>query len=538
MAGCQKEDKEVLHESESASSLPTQGTMIKLGRQMNNPYSVANMQKALDEIKGEGLLKSSPQEGGVIQTTHLYVRFLPKDLQEYSELFETFELLLYDYPLDYVIEEDGEYYHDPDIPADQITWQYTTVPITFQFPDIEFEILEECFIPEEKEGLKSGGMSIWALVEERALLNAGYFDLAHEGESSDIETKNLSLQRPQGRIRVWDTTHGRFEPARGVTVRCQLGVKIGRGTTDENGNYSVDARFRAGPHYRLFFYNPGRHFIRNCLINFRESKSYGLGYHNKRGHNRDINASSRAYPYCIVSNAAFDYYAWCEANNILAPHPNLIIWVTPLFDSSAPMLSRVWHPIGFNSNSGWSNFFLNLFLGPATNALNYSTKIINAQPDITIEKSSSNTSLNYYRTTVHELAHASHMRQVGSLYWSLYINYIITYGPYGDASKKNSGICGVGEMWGFYIGGLLASEYYGGDWFNGTRYWFHPQILRQLGANADTEEDATLTNPLIENQIFACLTSDVRSHEQLRNRLVQNYGRQQEITTVFEAYGF
>ena len=32
------------------------------------------------------------------------------------------------------------------------------------------------------------------------------------------------------------------------------------------------------------------------------------------------------------------------------------------------------------------------------------------------------------------------------MYWSQYINYIITYGAYGDSSKKNAGFCGVGEM--------------------------------------------------------------------------------------------
>lgn len=51
------------------------------------------------------------------------------------------------------------------------------------------------------------------------------------------------------------------------------------------------------------------------------------------------------------------------------------------------------------------------------------------------------------------------------MYWSQYINYIITYGAYGDSSKKNAGSCGVGEMGG-YVGGLLATRQYAGTHFS------------------------------------------------------------------------
>ncbi|WP_157666544.1 hypothetical protein [Alkalitalea saponilacus] len=136
----------------------------------------------------------------------------------------------------------------------------------------------------------------------------------------------------------------------------------------------------------------------------------------------------------------------------------------------------------------------------------------------------------------HELAHASHFSNVGSWYWSQYIAYIMTYGGYGDASKKNASICGVGEMWGYYVGGLLATEQYEGTHFNGDD-WFRPEILRQLGHNRNVRL-THLTNPLSEKQIFDCLTSDIRSHEQLKNRLISRYGRATEIRAVFEAFGF
>jgi hypothetical protein len=537
---------------DETSGKPSPEGMIKLGKQMDNPYSVINMQKAYDEIKTEGMLKSSQTDDVSMPVTHLYVRFLPKDFQEYTLLFDSLGLLLYDYPLDYVIEGEGDFYHDPSIPKDEITWLYTTVKSDFVFPYVKYEIIEECFIPEEDEGtLKSGGTSIWDLIEDRALQNAGYWDLAKDNEISEPILKDFSLRTPQGTIRVWDSTLNAYVPSRGVTVRCQLGVKIGYGLTDADGNYRVDKSFRAGPHYRLYFNNPGRHYIRNCFINIRESTSYGLGYHNKRGHNRNIQNSSRAFRHCTISNAAFDYYEWCTDNNIMLPHSNLVIWVT-FFDSAAPMANKVWHPIGVNNNSGWNTFFLNLYMGPALNAAWYVTKIIGAQPDITIrDRASDIPSLEYYRTTVHELAHASHMRQVGSYFWSQYINYILTYAMgdnYGDASKKNSGYCGVGEMWGFYVGGLLANERYGHLFtedntrlpFEGDFWWFRPQIFRQFTGvkPRPIALNPRLADPLTEKQIFDCLTSDVISHAQLRNRLISNYGRQDEINAIFTSFGF
>jgi hypothetical protein len=58
--------------------------------------------------------------------------------------------------------------------------------------------------------------------------------------------------------------------------------------------------------------------------------------------------------------------------------------------------------------------------------------------------------------------------------------------------------------------------------------WFRPKILRHIVNNTSL----TLRN------IFNCLTSDITNHTLLRNRLIQRYGRQQEITEVFAEFGF
>lgn len=81
-----------------------------------------------------------------LPVTDLYVRFLPADASELKRLHEM-DLNLEDHPLDYEIAEEGWYYHDPEIPEGQITWQYTTVKPDFIFPDIQHEVISRLTIP-------------------------------------------------------------------------------------------------------------------------------------------------------------------------------------------------------------------------------------------------------------------------------------------------------------------------------------------------------------------------------------------------------
>lgn len=50
-----------------------------------------------------------------ITTTHLYIRFKPKDEEELTLLQKDTTLLLFDHPLDYEITEEGDFYQDPEI---------------------------------------------------------------------------------------------------------------------------------------------------------------------------------------------------------------------------------------------------------------------------------------------------------------------------------------------------------------------------------------------------------------------------------------
>ena len=95
-----------------------------LGDKLDNPYSVANMRKALESLAPEDRGGLSIED---ISTSHFYVKFRPANYDELDRIKQDTTLILYDIPLDYEITSQGEYYHDPSIPDSLPTYQYASV---------------------------------------------------------------------------------------------------------------------------------------------------------------------------------------------------------------------------------------------------------------------------------------------------------------------------------------------------------------------------------------------------------------------------
>ena len=119
-------------------------------------------------------------------------------------------------------------------------------------------------------------------------------------------------------------------------------------------------------------------------------------------------------------------------------------------------------------------------------------------------------------------------KRQGNNYWVKYINYIITYGAYGDGSGQNSGICGVGEMWGNYFGSyVLTMAKFGSplsSWDPGED-WYNPGFL-VYAYSSNYAPDLTYA------KIYSCLNatsiSDLKAN--LKNQTIYK-------TKIDEAYG-
>jgi hypothetical protein len=158
---CQDEEELVLYETDLVSNKTglvsnktrTQNKSskkIKLGKKLKNPYSVKNMKKAYEGIKSKKLSGKIINNLN-ISTTHYYIKFIPKDIIELDMIDNDSTIVTYEYPLDYEILEMGDYYHDPEVPASQPTYQYASIPFGQQIPDgVEYTVLADLFIPDDE----------------------------------------------------------------------------------------------------------------------------------------------------------------------------------------------------------------------------------------------------------------------------------------------------------------------------------------------------------------------------------------------------
>ena len=220
--------------------------MLKLGEKITNPYTLANMQEALDNLTASK--KSAPKIK--IETTNLYVRFLPKNGEELQRLYNDPALLLWDYPLDYKVAVQGHYYHDPSIPDTLPTYQYTVVKPDYKFTDIAYEVIEEVFMPEEYEATKhkSEGLSgFFILLENEALRLT-------DNEEYIVSQKG-SKWTPKGTITVDEVVGGSkigTLPVKNIKVKGKRLLKFSSDYTDVYGRYELSS-FRGKVDFSMEF---------------------------------------------------------------------------------------------------------------------------------------------------------------------------------------------------------------------------------------------------------------------------------------------
>jgi len=216
--------------------------ILFLGEKLENPYSVANMKKAYQNLlaKKGNSARTSSTDGNAITTTHYYVRFLPKDSVEYDRLKTDTSLVLYPIPLDYQIISTGS-----DTSAKPV-WQYTAVKKGYEFDStIAHEVLEDLYIPEQSTNTN---LSTSATELKSPYSNKFVVDLVNEAMKitknfqDTIKLTGGSTQvsySPSGRIRVFDTRLQRPIPLVGVQIRGRRWFNFKRTYTDDNGNYSL-----------------------------------------------------------------------------------------------------------------------------------------------------------------------------------------------------------------------------------------------------------------------------------------------------------
>ena len=513
LAGCRHEEAPDPDGRRVNASALSHG-MIELGEKLEDPYTVGNMQAAVARLY--------PTKAGEIRitATDLYVRFLPKTEDEYALLLSK-GLKLTDHPVDYRIVKEGDYYHDPSLSENEITWQYAVVGKDFIFPSgIRYEILDECYLSENDPVTRVSSGIDWEAVEAEAYRMTGNEDLFPETRAGEEPVA------PAGRITIEDPDAFGGKPygVAGVMVCCNSFVKFATAYTDRDGYYQMPKKYSSTPRYRLVFKNSAGFSIGLNLILVPASVST-LGTGPAAGVDVHIDAGSddALWRRAVVNNAAYDYIARCAASDLdlKVPPQDLRIWIFKnLSCSSTPML----HHGAFVEGNG----LMQRYLG------GYVSLLKTFLPDMTVgAKAGDGAFVDLYSAVMHEMAHASHYAQVGNAWWSPYVTYVIrsyvTEGKqaYGSGSGEDAGYCEVGEMWGYFMESVLFQDRYGGDLpAFGVTHWFYPQIFRYLYERGLTCAD-----------IFKCLKSEVTSRDDLQDALVMLFPEHERtISQVFSRY--
>lgn len=436
--------------------------MIVLGEKLNDPYSLENMQQAVAMLYPES---KAGREG--IRETDIYVRFLPRDSDEF-DLLQGMGVELIDHPLDYEIVREGDYYHDPELDESQMTWQYAVVSHDFVFPaSVRYEVLEKCYIPERDTGTKADGID-WTAVEREAYLLSGNEYLL------EPEAKAKNSNCPSGNISIIDKKLG-SEPigVKGVKIAVNSFVKYSYTYTDENGDYTIPRNYSSAVRYRIVYKNEiGFAIGLNLLVT--PASACTLGRNSSEGVSIiiDENSDRKMFSRSVVNNTAYEYFRMCEENALTAPPKNLRFWLFQKLDASSSVMMQ--------HGAILDHALVSSFLGIAADLVSI------FMPDITLGLSASGSYSSIYSTTCHELAHASHFQNVGSSFWNKYIVYILKSSildgdMYGSGNRENAGCCEVGEMWAYFMEDLLYEERYEetnpGAW---RTFWFNPRILREL----------------------------------------------------------
>lgn len=259
----------------------------RLGKKLQNPYSLSNMQTALDSMK-RSLQSFKPKSRLArtikemeIETTDLYVRFLPRDSTQRDAMMDDTTMVYYDHPLDYEIEQEGDLYVDSTWTEHTQQWLYTVVKPDYPFPDsVRHELLAELFIPEnhpdfiEPDSTSEAGRS--RTTRGELLMRMETMSLAITDNLSETEKSQLvnldhrgktrwfwnswspPKWRPDGYVKVRERSgnkSGDWLPVKKVRVRARRWFKIRTDYTDARGYYRIGS-FRRPVNYSVVFKTP------------------------------------------------------------------------------------------------------------------------------------------------------------------------------------------------------------------------------------------------------------------------------------------
>jgi hypothetical protein len=462
--------KSILTDSTTSSnSDPNNGDEpIILGQQLPNPYSVANMQQTVNTLYGG----TYP-----ITATHLYVRFKPSTTEQLMTLDETEDLELQDYPMNYELIQDGDYYQDPNQGTEDFQWLYTVVPMGYGFPQgIQMEVIEQLYLPEDNEILED--------LAESMTLGAQYQSTV-TNSNSPTQQNTITITRLDTQVANFDfipdpcycdptiqciinplcdgggggggtptptlpsgiyveeqtvcNQPTRTLPLRQVNVVAKRWFKFWRGYTDDNGRFTVTKNFKNRVKVIVKTRNGNARVskvrgIRLWQILFPCRKRVGVFNGSDLPNIRyvfakptDGSASNKDLAYWAAAtthNSIVEFRQYTTEFGLPQPPTNLHVMVTNWGFMTDAGATPMWNKCHYTNLTLYINHFItgsSLIVPGIQNFIN----TIRNQMDIIIGYKSTNynctlTSSGLRSTVYHELGHSQHFAQAGCGFWDAY----------------------------------------------------------------------------------------------------------------------
>ena len=214
------------------------------GNRIEIPYSIDNLRKAYESLDVKTKAEINIDE---LAPTHYYARFAPLDGEDLDILLNDNNLILYEFPMDVEILEFGTSYHDPTLPPDQPTYQYTIVDIDYwdcliNKIDFDYQILMAVFMPEDDDYYFETKSAIKTESAYNKLLK-----IAYQNAGQDLMPETKSSWTPSGYIKSYDNVVQTYIPIKKVRVRGKHLLKTVEALTDTNGYYVFPRSFNNTP---------------------------------------------------------------------------------------------------------------------------------------------------------------------------------------------------------------------------------------------------------------------------------------------------
>ena len=503
---------------ETSTNLEEKLTPVVLGEKMENPFSVENMQLALnsllekpDELEGAGVSKRNA-EVIEITPTDWYICF-KVDSAQFNTLTSDTTLSLTQIPLDYEIEQQGDYLEE--FQNSEIKKLYTVVKPGYTNPNgIEFEILEELFIPENSEyyseetfkdsenKIETRSTSIKLMDDNfvNALLIQSFVLTGNEKflpERNKIEERMMDEEcitkrflwwswndcntyyYPEGKV-SYQTPNG-YKPVKGIKIVMWRWFTRIEAITNSDGYFISKTRLNKiliANNINYYMQMVGRNGQNQWSMNVSIygalclwNDSYYLGNFSPDYNEFRIGVNHKAWGKSMINNAIYDYINIVKENGLTLPPKNLRIGVyNGQRSSSAPLLNNHTN-ISLACGGNW---LMDYIFGAYGELIAYGL-VGWGLPDLMLCYESN---LDLYKSKVstiwHELNHASHLQAMinnkgynfASDYWSHNVYQQAKNAtsaqdgsPYGKKGDENWQYIALSEGWANYRQWKLAKSF-------------------------------------------------------------------------------